>query len=402
MTIRQNIPKPEIGTEQLPNGYSGSDQPSDFQIPSCGIADVDESVFRLFDEELGFSSQKIIKGINGAVNIKKPIVIFATGERFAIVKKLRPVRDVNGALMLPAISIRRTAIEQSYANTNSMGINQTTGEYIIKRRLDSSDRDYQNLVNKLLINNANETSTRRIQGENSKDPSIEEGMLLDPKLGNNVFEIIAIPQPQFYSATYEIVYWTSFTEHMNYLIETTLSSQLPQGKMFKLNTSKGYWFIGYLDDSVQSQENIEDFKEDERIIRYSFTMKVNAWILTARGPGQPIPFKKYISATQFTFEEINDSFPVQKDKLDSLQDESVNSQFILTDINADSKTKQQSTSLERIVFQRDYIDRRTGKKKTKYVKITDSNMKRGETFYTASDQEVLADFLASKSSIKEV
>ena len=65
MTIRQNIPKTEPGIEQLPNGYAGSDQPSDYQIPSCGIADVDESVFRLFDEELGFSSQKLIVHLRG-------------------------------------------------------------------------------------------------------------------------------------------------------------------------------------------------------------------------------------------------------------------------------------------------------------------------------------------------
>ena len=390
MTIRQTIPKPEPGVGQLPNGYSGSDQPSDFFIPSCGIEDVDRAVFNLFDKELGFSIQKIISGQNKPVNIKKPTVIFATGERFAIVKKLRPVRDRNGALMLPAISIRRTNIIQSDEDMHQRGINQTTGELIIKRRLDPSDKSYQSLINKSLLKNADLPQTLRETGQNANDPSIRDGMLLDPKLGNNVFEIISIPQPQFYTATYEIVYWTSFTGHMNYMIETTLSSQLPQGKMFKLVTDKGYWFIGSLDDEVTSQDNFDDFTEQERIIRYMYTVKVKAFLLANNGPGTSVPFKRYVSAVDFSFDvtEGKSASKAQIEKLEDSQDP-----FILSDLERAPESAQEPTVMDRIVFERSSRNPITGKLTTGYVRAIQRGMRGGETVYTASDTQTLDEFL---------
>ncbi len=391
MTTRQNIPPVEPGVEQLPNGYAGSDQPSDYFIPPCGIEDVDVALFNLFDTEIGFVTTRLVNGANGPVNVSKPIVFFATGERFAIVKRLRPVRDRNGALMLPAISIRRTAINQSQTDMNNRGMNQTTGELTIKRRLDPKDRNYQNFINKSLLKNADLPTTERVTGETATDTSVRQGMLLDPKFGNNVFEIITIPQPQFYSATYEVVFWTSFTQHMSYLIETMLSSQLPQGKMFKLTTDKGYWFVGYVDDSIQSQENFDDFTEKERIVRYSFTMRVDAFLLAPNGPGNPVPFRRYLSATQVSFEVVDDSPPITNREAARVE-QIGGDKFTLSDVVPDNKTGQRPTTLDTYLFKRETVDPNTGRTKTRYVHISDRNQRRAETVYYASDQETLDEF----------
>lgn len=401
MTIRQNIPPPEPGSEQLPNGYDGSNQPSDFYIPSCGIEDVDISLFKLFDKELGFSSQKLVQGANGPVNIHKPTVIFATGERFAVVKKLRPVRDRNGALMLPAISIRRTNVNQSYEDMSNRGINQTTGEIIIKRKLDSSDRDYQNILNKLGLKNQNissgVSSTRDNVNKNSSDSSIKSGMLLDPKIGDNIIEIISIPQPQFYSVSYEIVFWTSFPEHMNYMIECFMSSQLPQGKTFKLNTDKGYWFIARLEENGDSQDNFDDFSEQERIIRYNFNMKVDAFMFATNGPGRPVPFKKYISATQFSF-GIKEEMPISEKQIKAMQPTDQDTKYLLNDIESDNNLIKPEATENKFVYEREYFDQKTGKIKRKFVKKINIGNKTGETTYRASDQETLTEYLISLES----
>ena len=59
MTTRQNIPAPNPGQEQLPNGYSDnfSEPADDFYIPSCGIEDVDIAMKKLFDVEFGFTTK---------------------------------------------------------------------------------------------------------------------------------------------------------------------------------------------------------------------------------------------------------------------------------------------------------------------------------------------------------
>lgn len=40
--------------QQLKKGYEGFNVPEDFNIPPCGIEDVDRALFELFDKRLAF------------------------------------------------------------------------------------------------------------------------------------------------------------------------------------------------------------------------------------------------------------------------------------------------------------------------------------------------------------
>jgi hypothetical protein len=384
--------------DHLQTGYEGS-SPSDFTIPSCEIEDVDVALHSLFDTHIGFKNTIIPDGTNGPLNINKPYVIFATGERFALIKKLRPPRDKSKQLMLPAISIRRKSIAQTSEDITTRGMNQFTGDIVIKRRLASEDRDYQNLLNKLAIDvlNPGNPSSTRTQGENgpSQDTGTYQGALLDPKLGNNVWEIITIPQPQFYTATYEITFWTTHTLHMNYLIMTMLSAQLPQNKTFRLNTPKGYWFIATVADEISSADNIDDFKEEKRIIRYTFQITVKAFILAANGPGNPVPIRRTISATDISFEMV---VPTAKVFSPQGPKTNVSAGYALSDIEANETSSQTKTSDEKLLVQKKVYNPSTGRMETKYVKILETNQKNGETAYYASGFESLDEFI---TAIKE-
>ena len=61
-----------------PTGYEGTNEP-DYVIPSCGLEDLDKSVFDLFDKQI-----PLFHELHGSV--EKVPVIFATGERFAILR----------------------------------------------------------------------------------------------------------------------------------------------------------------------------------------------------------------------------------------------------------------------------------------------------------------------------
>ena len=142
--IRQNIPEPVPGESlgHLPSGYEdGGGAPSEnYTIPSCGIEDCDRGMHALFNETIKFSVQTYGGG-QEAIYLKKPQVIFATGEKFALAKKLRPPRDKNQVLLLPAISIRRTSVSQTPEDITGRGMNQFTGDLVIKRRLAPEDQD---------------------------------------------------------------------------------------------------------------------------------------------------------------------------------------------------------------------------------------------------------------------
>jgi hypothetical protein len=301
MTIRQNITK-QNGFDQIENGYSNEYQPSNFKIPSCKFEDVDEAVIKLFDEQLKYSIKVIewhdeYEEYTEKISFKKPLVIFAGGDRFAIAKKFRELRDKDKAFILPIISIKKTGINQSYEEMASRGINQNTGEIIIRKRLEESlDLPYQQLNNKQNFKNLN-NSYSNIEGLNdASNPLIKQGIYLEPNINNNFIEVISVPSPHFYLATYEIEFWTTHIEHLNYLIEQMISSYLPQDKQFKIECSKGWWFLAKIGDTFTTKDNFEEYTDDKKIVRMSFELEVKGYLLASDNPDNLVPIKRYISS----------------------------------------------------------------------------------------------------------
>ena len=54
--------------------------------------------------------------------------------------------------------------------------------------------------------------------------------------------------------------------------------------------------------ALNPQNNFDDFTDSERLVKYSFTMTVGAYLVASRIPGAPIPFRKTISAPEISFD----------------------------------------------------------------------------------------------------
>ena len=403
--IRQNIPnlqgEENLGVLDSGYGNAGGSLNHDYNIPSCGIEDCDVALYKLFNETIKFSTQTHGGGQQAIYN-KKPQVIFASGEKFALAKKLRPPRDKNEQLLLPSISIRRLSLEQTSEDITSRGMNQFTGDMTIKKRLDDSDPQYQNILNKMKFKNvADIPDTNNAGKKNSQENSYsrQAGMYLDPSLGQNIFEIITLPQPQFFTAKYEVVFWALYQVQMNYMIETFMSSFLPQGRMFRLGTDKGYWFMAYVEETYGSQDNFEDMREEKRIIKYSFNVSVKGFILAPNGPGNMVPVRKYISAPTLAFEIIDTPTTdiLSERNLDTppLKNDNANS-FILSDINENPKTLQPKATAQKMLYKKTIVNPITGQKTLKYVRQNTVNQKRGEISYSVSDIQTLQEFILNE------
>lgn len=283
----------------------------DLTIPPVGVEDVDVALFKLFENEMMLQ----VGGDNS--DFKKVPVIFATGEKWALLKKKKALRDKNNSLILPLLTIARSQVKQDIStDVAGRGINQQTGEIIIRRRLDKSDRGYQNIINRYLLRNQKNVATNpqlehlndqlltdREIGEDSQDKIAATGAWLADIKKNNIYETIVVPSPQFCSIEYEVTMWTQYTQHMNQLLEQIISSFLPQGNSWKLNTSKGYWFIATVDGNVYSPENnFEDLGQSERLVKYKFNIVVKAYIFASQYPGVGVPVKRYVSSPIITFD----------------------------------------------------------------------------------------------------
>jgi hypothetical protein len=384
---RQTIPLDPLNPEDhLDAGYEGEPSNS-FAIPSCGIADADGALKNLFFKDVGFTTRSNA-GPNKNLELKKPLIIFATGERWAMAKKLHPPRDKNKMLLLPAISIRRTGFEQTKEDIAGRGINQSTGYLTIKRKLSEFDSDYQNMLNKLALKNMTNLPTTSNRGpalfEHSNTPETKSGGLLNPNIGSNVWEIITVPQPQFFTTTYEVVFWTQYTIHMNEMIEKFVSSYLPQEKSFKLQTDKGYWFMAYVEDSFQNSDNLDDIKDSERVIRYTITMKVKGYILAPNGDTDLVPVRRWVSSPSISF-DVSDYGNAKQlastSKLNKSVDMLTSDKFALSDVQSDTKQAQTKTTTEKLTATKKISNNPTTYKNVSVLQV---NEKKGETIYRAS------------------
>lgn len=407
------------GVPGVKSGYDGNVK-SDLSIPSCGVEDVDTALFSLFDKEI----QPMVGGIQGA-ELKKVPIIFAAGEKWALLKKGKPLRDKSNTLILPLITLARMGMTQGPEDYAGRGINQQTGEIVVRRRLDASDRDYQNLINRnLLINQTNLAVTgsmktvehqiltdRRI-GQLQDDPTVRSGALLAANRTNNIFETLVVPSPQFYTAQYEVTIWTQYTQHMNQIIEKLMSSFLPQAQSWKLTTPKGYWFIASVEGgNFAIETNFEDMSTSERYIKCKIQLKVPAYVWASSAPGVPVPVKRYVSSPTIDFslstmdepgpEEFSDNYILGSDDPTLPLDEQRNARAdqrrpgwrsqVIQPSNAREKYDANDPALAsypRGINPSAYKKLSIGND-VKYVKIVKTNAATGETVYSAADLEAL-------------
>lgn len=304
--------------EQIKKGYEGNNVPENFSFPSCGIEDVDRSLFNLFDKVLSFE-------VHVNEQTTKVPVVFAAGERFALTRRKKPIRDKNNALILPLIAIRRSNVgfkTESEAGGTPISFRQNT-DYVIRKRLSESDRDYQNVVNRLSIKNQDNVASRKNFLNNSVSPgygaipgtiasrrngpgiSFGTGKLnfaLNNDVSNNIFEVITVPYPIFVQLNYEITFWTQYMSQMNQLLETMLVKTTGQGREFQIVSDKGFTFTAFLMGTLTSGDNFENFTATERIIRYTFSVRVPAYILAPRHPGLGTPTRVFQTAPDVVFD----------------------------------------------------------------------------------------------------
>jgi len=386
--------------DKLKTGYEGTNVPEDFSIPPVGIEDIDRAIFDLFNTRLAFETK-----VNNQTS--KVPVIFAAGERFALTRRDNPLRDNNNVLILPLISIKRGTIgHKTQADVFGTAISiRKTGDYYIKKRLDSSDRDYQKIVNNLRLKNqkdvatrshiavsdtspgtqanAGEVASRRSGGPQSfRDP--QKFNLLSNDLINNIYEFITVPYPKFVGITYNIIFWTQYMQEMNQLIESFMMKFDGQAPEFVLETNKGYTFTAFVQNTFANNDNFDDFTSDERIIKMSLDIKVPGYIIAPEHPGLPSPYRRFVSAPQINFEIWEQNAQLVAEPLLKNADEIVD-RFALTDVVPMNSEGHELTRRgeEKLRVIENIQNPFNGQAATKYLKVTSRVPKAGETIFTS-------------------
>jgi hypothetical protein len=311
MSTRETLESVDQGNIPL-SGENASDD--NVGMPNCTIGDIDRAVFDLFDKQLPLF-------YNIKKEVKRVPIVFAGGERFAIIARKKPLRDRNNTLILPVISIMRSSLTAD--NEMGMASNQAVPQ-ITKKKLSRKDPRYQRIVNKLGLKNSDDLpdssafleqdKTQPLTGATpgriasrragSNVPmGVRRGNLLTQPLENNIFEVLQMPPVQFVTVTYEVMIWTQYIQQMNNITMAIMSNmQNYVGRSFRLEARNGYTFVAYLDPGFEPNNNFDEFTDSERIIRTSFTMKVPGYLIGETYPGAPSRARAFVSSPQITFE----------------------------------------------------------------------------------------------------
>jgi len=391
----------------ISSGYEGLNTEENYSIPKNGIEDVDRAVFELFDKTLAFEVT------NKDQTIRVPVV-FASGERFALTRRKEALRDDNNTLILPIISIVRKNVDLSPGQSGyGTPISYRDQDlYIIKRRLAEEDRDYQNLINKSGLKNQENVSKRKfigsdvfpgnIQDRNSQASRRNEGNLsyykdqidLAPNIGKNIFEIITIPYPEFFTIEYDVTFWTQYVTESNQMIEHLMAKFDGQDRGFKITTREGYDHFAYVSTSISSNDNFTEYSSEERIIKHTFTLTVPSYLLAPDIDGIVTPFRRFLSAPEINFEisEVKSSSTKLTDQ-NNFQDNT--NKFILSDVELlnENGTKDEGEEDSGIELLFEDYDPKTGMVTKEYRKVLSRNKRKGETVLSA-------DFLRKIEDIK--
>ena len=193
---------------------------------------------RLYDVDLAIAEHMIDTVVPSVEVFREKVtvpVLYGNPERWASVQKKGYLKDKNGQLQIPLIMFKRNSIERSDTMASSMNRHlsyPSVSMYSKKHRYDKFSAM---------------TGTQK------------------------PVEIYDVVMPDYVTVSYEVVIWTDFTEHMNKIVEA-----------FQYATDE-YWGdkSGFkFKVKIDSFDNTTEVGEGtQRIVRTTFTMMVNAYLL---------------------------------------------------------------------------------------------------------------------------
>jgi len=201
---------------------------------------------RLYDVDLAIAEHMIdtvvpsVEAFNEKIKVP---VMYGNPERWASIRKNGYLRDKNGMLQIPLIMFKRNSISRDDTIPNTMNRHvsyPTVTKFSKKHKYDRFS--------------AMTDTTRPVQQ----------------------YDIV---MPDYVSISYEVMIWTDFTEHMNKIIE---AFQYATDEYW--GDKSGFKFRVKIDNFDNTTEVGEG---TQRIVRTTFTMTVNAYLLPEKFDNEP-------------------------------------------------------------------------------------------------------------------
>ena len=193
---------------------------------------------------------------------RKVPVIWSSAERSFLSKNDKDIRDSQGALVYPIISVKRTSIEK---NLKSLGVFQGNVPGVDDEQggsLDVSRVVYQEKSMQF----ASADAYRLFGQRNFPRPN--------PKV---VYKTVSAPMPVNVKVEYEITIRTEYQQQMNELLQPFVTKF---GTINFVSLSEGqHRYEGFIGEQFSDQNNLSDFSSEERRFETKVNLKVIAYLV---------------------------------------------------------------------------------------------------------------------------
>lgn len=249
----------------------------DKQLPPSNLETIDEAVWRHIKEEMDLYST-VHDGW------RKVPVIWVAPERAYQRKKNKDLRDDDGTLILPIITIERTSIIKEPTRKGTMGVHIPA----IRDRMRNQFTIGKVINQKRTSQQANARSARKagkISGPESGHG--QKNMRRWNKAEDTpVFDMITIPLPVYIDCEYTISIRTGFQQQSNEIIQPFLTRS-GQKAGLKIGTDH-HNYLAKIDATLLRSNNVSKMENEERIYESQIKMIVNGY-LTGEGTNQETP-----------------------------------------------------------------------------------------------------------------
>jgi len=251
---------PEVGN---PNNFNQTPQNSralntsfkgDTTKPfSVGIQDIDEAIFYYFQNVIQPSV------VQNGTRLNVPI-IYGSPEKWKSFQKDGYYRDQKGKIMAPLIMFKRTDITKNRQIANKLDANYPNNFGIFTKQYDQRN-SYDNF----------RVLTNRIPQK----------------------QYYAIVMPDYLTVTYECVIFTYYVEQLNKIVEA-----MEYASDAYWGNPQRYQFKAMIDSFGFQTELAQD---DERIVRSTFNIKINGYIIPEILQKDITALKKFSNNTKIIF-----------------------------------------------------------------------------------------------------
>lgn len=218
-----------------------------------------------------------IKDFNLSVVTNKGLTetpfVWVGAERSFQVKNKKELRDENGILILPQITIERTETVKDMGDRGSYWADIPAND------------DYKGGAI---------TFTKRINQKKTSEfanaRALRKGGKLNfqtrKKVERPVYSILTIPNPTYIRMNYKVVIRCEYQSHMNTLLQPFLTDS--RSSNYFLITSRGHRYEAFYEDQIGIDNNITNFDEKERIFKSEINIKVLGHLF-GEGENDPQP-----------------------------------------------------------------------------------------------------------------